>query len=408
MLLEALQYFQPTLKKDVLGFWVWVLCYDRRSVGPSVLVKKHPSGAYDQIFITVRQFRVCWCEALWRDDGSVVCNCCWLPPAQSFSDLSPVGLVTKLYCLRFETFSSPPSTRHVLGITNRPLCFDTTWTHRKRLVQQLYCCVAFVAAVTFLPSRCLARIGWFSPSRCLAMVRGYIYRCTKWWKGFMKYAVEIGSDVDIHTKFHKDWFSHSKVHTGWYINTQTAWKSHKPTFLILKSLKVGLRDHLAVCVSMCNPPYKLSNAWTNLYESRYVQYIYIYIGHWANPNGVFHKFPPSLVGNGSANTFLRQRIHATIEELLGASFSMRFVSYQRTACVCNPQSLLGNGSVNTVSQQLRILGSVVLYAVHVVWKESRRSVLPKTSYYLDFVVYLTTLTVVQTVRETWNVRVSSE
>jgi hypothetical protein len=25
---------------------------------------KHPSGAYDQIFITVRRLRVCWCEAL--------------------------------------------------------------------------------------------------------------------------------------------------------------------------------------------------------------------------------------------------------------------------------------------------------------------------------------------------------
>jgi hypothetical protein len=25
---------------------------------------KHPSGAYDQIFITVRQLRVCWCGAL--------------------------------------------------------------------------------------------------------------------------------------------------------------------------------------------------------------------------------------------------------------------------------------------------------------------------------------------------------
>jgi hypothetical protein len=35
------------------------LCYDRRSVGV-----KHPSKAYDQIFITVRQLQVCWCGAL--------------------------------------------------------------------------------------------------------------------------------------------------------------------------------------------------------------------------------------------------------------------------------------------------------------------------------------------------------
>jgi hypothetical protein len=33
----------------------------------------HPSRAQDQIFITVRQLRVCWWEG-----GSVVYNCCWL------------------------------------------------------------------------------------------------------------------------------------------------------------------------------------------------------------------------------------------------------------------------------------------------------------------------------------------
>jgi hypothetical protein len=31
---------------------------------PVCLRIKHPSGAYDQIFITVRQLRVCWCGAL--------------------------------------------------------------------------------------------------------------------------------------------------------------------------------------------------------------------------------------------------------------------------------------------------------------------------------------------------------
>jgi hypothetical protein len=32
---------------------------------------KHPSGAYDQIFITVRQMRVCWCGALSLTRGRV-------------------------------------------------------------------------------------------------------------------------------------------------------------------------------------------------------------------------------------------------------------------------------------------------------------------------------------------------
>jgi hypothetical protein len=42
-------------------------------------------------------------RSLWREDGSVVYNCSWPPPAQSFSGPSPVRLVTIFYCLRFET-----------------------------------------------------------------------------------------------------------------------------------------------------------------------------------------------------------------------------------------------------------------------------------------------------------------
>jgi hypothetical protein len=78
---------------------------------------KHPSGAYDQILITVRQLRVCWCVGrfLWREDGSVVCNCYWPSQAQSFSGPSPLGLATRFYCLRDSRLpiSSPPTTRRV-------------------------------------------------------------------------------------------------------------------------------------------------------------------------------------------------------------------------------------------------------------------------------------------------------
>jgi hypothetical protein len=38
---------------------------------PVCLAMKHPSGAYDQIFITVRQLRVCWCGALSLARGRV-------------------------------------------------------------------------------------------------------------------------------------------------------------------------------------------------------------------------------------------------------------------------------------------------------------------------------------------------
>jgi hypothetical protein len=47
----------------------------------------------------------------------------------------------------------------------------------------------------------------------------------------MKYVVEMGSVamIYVHTKFHKDWFRHSKVLGGRGIYTDAGWKSHTPT-----------------------------------------------------------------------------------------------------------------------------------------------------------------------------------
>jgi hypothetical protein len=84
-----------------VSVWVWVML--RPTVSrPVCLGTKHPSGAYDQIFITDKQLRVCWCGAL-SLTRERVCLLYMQGPAQSFSGPSPLVLLTIFYCLRFET-----------------------------------------------------------------------------------------------------------------------------------------------------------------------------------------------------------------------------------------------------------------------------------------------------------------
>jgi hypothetical protein len=87
--------------------WVWVLCYNRRSVGQSHW-KKRPSGDYDQTFITVRHASLCGALSMTRG-RVVVDNFCWASPAQSFPGPSPSRL----------PFSSPPTTRRVKVTSNQ-------------------------------------------------------------------------------------------------------------------------------------------------------------------------------------------------------------------------------------------------------------------------------------------------
>jgi hypothetical protein len=69
----------------------------------------------------------------------------------------------------------------------------------------------FIAAVTFLPSRCLATI------------RGYTNRHTEYWEGFMNHDVEMGSGAMIYIpSFLKIGSGIKKLIRG-YTETQTAW-----------------------------------------------------------------------------------------------------------------------------------------------------------------------------------------
>jgi hypothetical protein len=85
---------------------VWVMLRQMASLS---CLGNHSFRVHGQIFITIRHWCVCYCGCpFWHEDRSVVHNCCWSSPVQSFSSLSTVGLMTIFYCPRFET--PPPPT----------------------------------------------------------------------------------------------------------------------------------------------------------------------------------------------------------------------------------------------------------------------------------------------------------
>jgi hypothetical protein len=92
--------------------------------------------------------------------------------------------------------------------------FPLIWhgPHRKRYVQQLfYCCVCI---------RC--RGNAFNGRHRLM---GGIYKVRRW---------DPFRCHNMHTKFRKEWFRHSKVDSGRYIDAQTARRSHRHNFIFWK------------------------------------------------------------------------------------------------------------------------------------------------------------------------------
>jgi hypothetical protein len=99
--------------------------------------------------------------------GSVVYNCCWSSPAQSFSGLNPSGLMTRFYCLRFET---PPTWRarspylYSSG-TGWPTCTQRHWVPfcrlgMERVKTQLLIVILIIAVGIYLFAKSLLSNGF--------------------------------------------------------------------------------------------------------------------------------------------------------------------------------------------------------------------------------------------------------
>jgi hypothetical protein len=85
------------------------LCCDRRSIGQSALVSRPHLESKVRFLLQSDSWGIVDVgRSVWWDDGSVVYNCCWSSPKQSFSGPSPAGLMTIFYCLIFEI---PPTWR---------------------------------------------------------------------------------------------------------------------------------------------------------------------------------------------------------------------------------------------------------------------------------------------------------
>jgi hypothetical protein len=148
------------------------LCYDWRSVGQSVLAPSLHLGLTTRFLLLSNSWGfVDVGRSLWREDGSVVYNCCWRSPAQSFSETSPLGLETIFYCLRFE-ISLPVASYDSQGYDegSEPHLYKSiteSGRNDERLLPSTVRLLLplFDAAGTCLSNRCPA-MDYFLSSRC--------------------------------------------------------------------------------------------------------------------------------------------------------------------------------------------------------------------------------------------------
>jgi hypothetical protein len=131
---------------------------------PVCLGIKHPSGAYDQIFITVKQMRVCWCGALSLTRGQVLSFTIAAGPRQRshsrnilLSQIRDFTFCRLLWLagLRCRYSTLPP---HGIELSLHFVPLTTPLHHctKHRFQQYLYCCVLIrCCGDVFVCDRCL-------------------------------------------------------------------------------------------------------------------------------------------------------------------------------------------------------------------------------------------------------------
>jgi hypothetical protein len=150
---------------------------------------------------------------------------------------------------------------------------------------------------------------------------------------------------DIYTKFHKDWFRHSKVYMRGCEDSRIH-RQHDDLIRLLlffqnKESRLKMKRRFIRLVSVYPPPHELLNGWTNLYETWY-----IYHGTWAHFNGMFRKSLPSVCVSVclSLLSLLGKHIpaamntHAIELQLLDASFYMRSVRVRESTLLVLPRT----------------------------------------------------------------------
>jgi hypothetical protein len=125
---------------------------------PVCLGIKHPYGLTTRSLLLYDICRLVEVgRSLWRQDGSVVYNCCWPSPAQSFRvrvpwDTWPYITVSE----SSRSFSSPPTTRKATVKVFDPASTPLHGPSRKHSVQEYLCyCIRIRCRRNVLTSRCL-------------------------------------------------------------------------------------------------------------------------------------------------------------------------------------------------------------------------------------------------------------